>query len=353
MLFNKSLLGVFGTSACLLMASVAFADGTAAMPQNFEAGTIGATLDLAGWSGYGTYAAVDGTTSAAGVPQTGAATFSKCLAVDGNVEAVLDTTDADTQLDMLVKVAKPDDDLGAMAEPNVRFAIAVDADGKFKYWTGTAWAALCDTVFEEGIWVRVLVVRDATQGQNKYKISLDGNSCGWFTALSDGRIANMKVVGTTAIDDIVLTQTALADYKPAYKDASGNDITVAKTDTANESVAVPLAWFDEKNLATTATDATDGSGMKLADKYLTGLGVTDGSKFEMKSIAMTKDGDAVKATITAPEGLNPVDGATVKVFSKADDGAWDSGTSLVNGQAVITLPAGGQKVTLFKMELVK
>lgn len=359
MSFNKSLCVALGVMA---------ATSVMAYEQSFESGTAGTEFTgLTGWGGYGTYSntTAEARTLVAGVPLTNA-THDVHLAVDGWVTNTLDGTAGDAQLDMLVKVAKPDEELSGMSDGEAKFAMAIDLDGTLKYWTGSAWSALGATAYTEGQWIRVAVIYDQT-GQ-RCKVSVDGNACvtetGYKTATTNlmggawypviqatTKIASLKVVGTTALDDISVTHVANINYTPDYTDPVTHEpITIAETPAAGGSVAVPLSWFDENSITTNTTDATDGSGMKIADKYITGLDPNDGSKFEMTDMTMTKVGETVKAVVTVP-ATTPAPGYTIKVQTKSGaSGAWTSEGATRDGNNVtIPLPAGDNNVSYFRM----
>ena len=112
MSFNKSLCVALGVLA---------ATSVMAYEQSFESGTtVGNTIEqspLPGWGGYGAYSntTAEARTLVAGVPLTNA-THDVHLAVDGWVTNTLDGTAGDAQLDMLVKVAKPDEELSGMSD---------------------------------------------------------------------------------------------------------------------------------------------------------------------------------------------------------------------------------------------
>ena len=164
-------------------------------------------------------------------------------------------------------------------------------------------------------------------------------------------ISSLKVVGTTALDDVKVTQVASSSYVPTYNDpTTDKPITVAKTGSAG-SVDVTLAWLDKNNVPADATDAADGSGMKVADKYALGLDPNNGSKFEMSDMTMAKDGNTVTATITVPACTPP--SGTVKIQTSADKSNWKDGASLASGatSANVTLEDGN--VTYFRMVLDK
>ena len=354
MSLNKSLCTVLGV---LAVSSVM------AFEQSFEGEgiVVGNALELTGWGGYGTYSnTVDQSSLPAGTPIEGA--HSKHLAVDGWVTNTLDGTAGDAQLDMLVKVARPDEALSGMTDTEAKFAMAIDDDGTLKYWTGSAWAALGSTQYTEDQWIRVAVIYD--NGGQRCKVSVDGNACvteagfkaatgsekggAWYSVIQAAtKIASLKVVGTTALDDVKVAYGSNGSYVPQYKDASGNDIVVAQTGGVN----VPMSWFDQNSIATNVTTATDGSGMTIADKYQTGMDPNGGETFSMKSMTMTKVSETVKATVTVP-ACTPPTGA-VKIQTSADKSSWTDGATLTSGDTSAEVTLGSGNVTYFRMVLDK
>ena len=356
MSLNKSLCTVLGV---LAVSSVM------AFEQSFEGEgiVVGNALELTGWGGYGTYSnTVDQSSLPAGTPI--ATTHSKHLAVDGWVTNTLEGTTGDAQLDMLVKVAKPDEALSGMSDTEAKFAMAIDDDGTLKYWTGSAWSALGTTVYTDDQWIRVTVIYDNTG--KRCKVSVDGNACvtsagykaatgadtngPWYPVLRETTaISSLKVVGTTALDDIKVAYGTTST--PTYNDASGNPITVAKAPAQGANINIPLTWFDQNNVATSANTATDGSNMTIADKYQTGIDPNSGEKFELKSMSMTKDGSTVTAAITVPACTPP--SGSVKIQTSTNKSSWNDGATLSSGatSASVTLESGN--VTYFRMVLDK
>ena len=358
MSLNKSLCTVLGV---LAVSSVM------AFEQSFEGEgiVVGNALELTGWGGYGTYSnTVDQSSLPAGTPI--ATTHSKHLAVDGWVTNTLEGTTGDAQLDMLVKVARPDEELSGMSDTEAKFAMATDTNGLLKCWMNNTWVALSSTAFTEGQWIRVAVIYD-DDGQ-RCKVSVDGNACvtssGFKAATGDdtngpwypvirttSAISSLKVVGTTALDDIKVAYGTTST--PTYNDASGNPITVAKTPASGSAIDIPLTWFDQNNVATSANTATDGSNMTIADKYQTGIDPNSGEKFELKSMSMTKSGNTVTAAITVPACNPPAGMGTVKVQTSTDKSSWSEGTAPVGTTATINLPSDDSNVTYFRMVLDK
>ena len=170
MSFNKSL--------CMVLSALAVSS-VMAYDESFETGTtVGDPLELAGWGGYGTYSDTTARTLKAGTPLVSPTTHNIHLAVDGWVTNTLTGAQTgDAQLDMLVKVALPDEDLSGMSDGDAKFAMAIDRDGTLKYWTGTGWTALGSTTYGEGDWIRVAVVYNNGTTVKRCKVSVDGNAC--------------------------------------------------------------------------------------------------------------------------------------------------------------------------------
>ena len=356
MSLNKSLCTVLGV---LAVSSVM------AFEQSFEGEgiVVGNELALSGWGGYGTYSnTVDQSSLPAGTPI--ATTHAKHLAVDGWVTNTLEGTAGDAQLDMLVKVAKPDEALSGMSDTEAKFAMATDDDGTLMYWTGSAWSALGTTVYTDDQWIRVTVIYDNTG--KRCKVSVDGNACvtsagykaatgadtngPWYPVLRETTaISSLKVVGTTALDDIKVAYGTTST--PTYNDENGDPIYVAKAPAEGANINIPLTWFDQNSVATTATDAPDGSGMTIADKYQTGMDPNGGETFAMKSMTMAESAGTVTATVTVP-ACTPPTGA-VKIQTSANKSAWSDGATLAPGATSASVDLSSGNVTYFRMVLDK
>ena len=288
--------------------------------------------------------------------------------MNGWVTAAFDTTGDvnDRELEMLVKVALPDDELAEMTDAEAKFALAIDktdveGKGVLKYWKSTGeWALVNDDVYTEGQWIRVLVIFNAANG-GRCKVVVDGSVATKGTA-ADGTgtgpyfpvlkptttLASMKIVGTTAIDDVTLAKTAVADYTPSYVGAQG-EITQAGSQ-------VTLAWLDANDLpanTTVTAVAADASGLTYEQKFILGNKAADGKKFELQSIAMSKENTDVKVTIRAPV-FGTLVGYAAKIQTSTDGAAWSDGPAVTSGQNVeLTLPAGAVKVTKFRVIVAK
>ena len=365
-------------SKCMWMTCAAAAGAWAALgdsavlPQSFEDVAVDAAVTtLTGWDGYGTVVATEDQTLKVGSPIANA-TRTKHLSVNGWVTAEFDQTGNvnDRELEMLVKVALPDDELAEMTDAEAKFALAIDKTGTegkgvLKYWKSTGagapgWAPVNDDVYTEGQWIRVLVIFNAAKSRCKVVVdgsvatkgtAADGTGTGpYFPVLQPTTtLASMKIVGTTAIDDVTLAKKAVADYTPSYVGAQG-EITQAGSQ-------VTLAWLDANDLpanTTVTAVATDASGLTYEQKFILGNKAADGKKFELQSIAMSKENAEVKVTIQAPVFGTLVEPYTAKIQTSTDGAAWSDGPAVTSGaNVVLTLPAGEVKVTKFRVIVAK
>ncbi len=258
------------------------------------------------------------------------------LSVDGYVTCTAATTASrPATVDMMIQIARPDE---ALAMPtgetttDIQIAVGVDSDGSLKVYCkdkdgNAAWYPLGTATYEEGEWHRVSFTFD--YANQRCQIRLDGEplmtsngtltSDGATTATASGSTAigswyklnaatatslsSVKVVGSTAIDEVVIKEAAtatatVADVLPALADA-----------TSETTDGVPYSWIEQQGItrAQAAGDAPDNSGMKVADKYRTGLPIGDGKTFAISAMGMTGDGGNLKATLTVP-AMTPPDG---------------------------------------------
>ena len=357
MLFTKRMLMTLGAVAGAMVV-VADEVAKAEMPQSFEGAEVNAAVTtLTGWDGYGTVVATpEQRNLPAGAPLHEAKHY-KHLSVEGWVTAAFDTTGdtTDRELEMLVKVAKPDEALSGMTDADAKFALAIDTDGKLNYWTGTAWAKLSETVYANDAWIRVSIVYDGTK--KKCKVAVDGKiamngETPWFNVLNQGMttLSSMKVVGTTAIDDVTLAKTPVTDYQPSFVGPEG--------EIKQAGSQVTLAWLAVNDLPAkqnVKATATDNSGLTYEQKFILGNKATDGNKFELKSISMSKSGETVQVTIRPPTFGTPAPGFAAMIQTSGDGGAtWADGASVESGKdVVIDLPAGTAKVTKFRIVVKK
>ena len=281
------------------------------------------------WAGYGSVTNQNvGYTKPAGVgsPINGS-TDKLYLSVDGSVTCTAATAvKKPATVDMMLQIAKPDE---ALALPSgettsdIQIALGVNTDGKLKVYCKnrdgvTAWYALGTTQYDEGAWHRVSFTFD--YGHNTCQIRLDGEPLmtanGYLTCDPAGvsagtgswyklntttvqKISSLKVVGSTAIDEVVIKQAEsgkVTDVLPALADAE------SKTD------GVPNQWIAEQGVTRAVTEkAPDGSNMTVADKYKAGFNVADGKKLEITKMAVKTEGVELTVPVAqSPDGYKNV-----------------------------------------------
>lgn len=275
--------------------------------------------DAGSWTGYGS---VTNQTAGYTAPTTGKpisdATDKLYLSVDGYVTCAAATTASKpATVDMMIQIAKPDE---ALAMPSsetttdIQIAVGVDTDGTLKVYgpgkgTTAGWQSLGTTVYEEGSWHRVSFTFDYEKGM--CQISLDGvalvSANGYLTSdtttckdadgswyklnASATKLASVKVVGSTAIDEVVVKEGAsYAEVQPSPSGSSGS---------------VPNEWLQAQGVASATADAPDGSGMKVSEKYTAGMSVADGQTYAITAMAMSGASGSVKATLTVPAMTPP------------------------------------------------
>ena len=110
--------------------------------------------------------------------------------------------------------------------------------------------------------------------------------------------------------------------------------------------------LDKNNIDVTVADAPDGSGMKVADKYQTGMDPNGGETFAMKDMSMEVVSSTVKATVTVP-ACTPPSGSVVKIQTSANKSSWTDGATLAPGATSAQLTLQDGNVTYFRMVLEK
>ena len=250
-------------------------------------------------------------------------------------------------VDMMVQAALPDDALEA-PEGEAHIAVAVDTNGIFNVYcknkSGTAaWYPLSSKVYADGAWARVSLLFDYVNSlcqiridgepmmtENGYlKTDKTGNGA-WYALATDTTsstaVSNLKVVGCTAIDDVVIATNA-------------NSYAVAAN--ATNDVGVSCAWLDQYGLAwdaNTAGTSYDSTGMTVAQKYDACLSPFDDQKFEIKSVKAT----ATKTQVGIPKTI-AVSGRKV-VLEYGSSPSMGSETTVTAGAETveIDLPEAGE-----------
>ena len=341
---EKKLLSAFCASVFTLSAMAA---AKTVIEQPF-ATTGDLTVDAykANWSGNGTVKGLEEAPTVTGGKPIAKATDKNVLSVQGTVKcAAVTEENKPATVDVMIQIARPDDalELPSGEGETAQIAVGVDAGGKLNVYCKnkqktSAWYLLGDTVYTEGSWHRMSLTFD--YGNGTCQISLDGvalvSANGYITAdpakngdvagswyklnASATKLTAVKVVGSTAIDEMVVK----------HGDTNADVLPVPQGNTGD----VPNAWLLAQGVADPTAKAPDGSNLTVAQKYLVGLNVVDGEKFEMKSMAMAGD----KVTISHPK-FNPVPGKTVKIAYGAT-AACSAGNVAAesDGSTEITLP---------------
>lgn len=346
---------------CALCASAfALSAMSANVSESFESGSTVSDLASATWTGNGTIVAHEA--APAGALPTGAASNTKKLSVQGNVKCTVTADAAPTLVDLMIQIAKPDENLSDPPEgvSDAQFALGVDKDGSLKaYTTGkgstAGWVDLGVTG-TEGSWKRVTLNFDYVA--KLCQVIVDGapalTASGYVTtnksaavAVSTGswygllntptQLSSVEVVGSTAIDEMVVKTGA--DAEPAWPAPAGDN--------------PPQNWYAKQGIAPVddlTTPAPDGSGMTVAAKYQTGVSATSGEKFEIKSMAMSGAADAVKTTLTVPAMTPAADRKNVIVIK--DLAAGTTAEQVVTGTSVeIPVSKAASGVTKFTYQI--
>lgn len=274
------------------------------------------------WEGYGSVTnQTAGYAKPAGVGSPiNAATDKLYLSVDGSVTCTAATTESKpATVDMMIQISRPDEALalptGEKAD-GIQIALGVDTDGTLKAYctdktTRTVdWYSLGEKTYEEGEWHRVSFTFD--YGNWTCQIRLDGEplmtehgaltsdgtgtSAGsWYKLNTTAKnLSSVKVVGSTAIDEVVIKQAdSVVDALPALVDIGDS--------TAS---GVPYQWIAEQGITRAQAEAVtlpDNSGMSALQKYQTGLPVGDGKTYVITAMTMADENGKVWVTLTVPK----------------------------------------------------
>ena len=283
------------------------------------------------WTGYGSVTnQTVGYTKPAGVGSPiNTAEDKLYLSVEGQVTCTAATAETKpATVDMMFQIAKPDE---ALALPSgettdgIQIALGVEKDGTLKAYCKNrtnepGWYSLGTTEYAEGAWHRVSFTFD--YDHNTCQIRLDGEPLmtanGYLTSDPNGatadtgswyklntttvqKISSLKVVGSTAIDEVVIKQAV-------SETASVTDVLPTLADAESETDGVPNQWIAEQGVTRAVTEkAPDGSNMTVADKYKAGFDVADGQKLEIKKMTMTAEAAQLVVPVAkAREGFKNV-----------------------------------------------
>ena len=302
--------------ASTLLAAIALSGGafaTEGISESFEGESYDAKL-----TGNGTIATATVAAPAVGYPISGAA-HAKALEIAGTVTYAEGSAPAVTgasQVDFMFKV-EPTDELENPTGDDIRVALAVGTNAAntttapIKLWCKTTsggsadWVDLAPAV-TTGSWVRATLVLDYSA--SKCSVSLNGDPVlngtdKWFYFANNGGtyVSSITMVGSTMVDDFVVTHTALANYEiPGGGTAVANAGGVTYDYINKYGVTVAQAQSSEPLNAE--------SGMSVADKFAAGLDPKSSTKFALQTMTTTKS----SATVTFP-GAKGTGNYTVKV----------------------------------------
>ena len=281
------------------------------------------------WAGYGSVTNQNvGYTKPAGVgsPINGS-TDKLYLSVDGSVTCTAATAvNKPATVDMMLQIAKPDEVLALPSGEttgDIQIALGVENNGKLKVYCknrdgNTGWYTIDETPHAEGEWHRVSFTFDYKK--QTCQIRLDGEPLmtanGYLTSDPAGasagtgswyklntttvqKISSLKVVGSTAIDEVVIKQA---------ESGKVTDVLPALADAKSETDGVPNAWIAEQGVTRAVKEkAPDGSNMTVADKYKAGFTVADGKKLEITKMAVKAGGVELKVPVAqSPDGYKNV-----------------------------------------------
>ena len=303
------------------------------------------------WEGYGSVTnQTAGYAKPAGVGSPiNDATDKLYLSVDGSVICTAATEEnKPATVDMMIQISRPDEALalptGETTTDDIQIALGVETDGTLKAYCKnrngvTGWYALGETQYAEGAWHRVSFTFD--YGHRTCQIRLDGEPLmtadGYLTSDPEGasaaigswyklntatvqKLSSLKVVGSTAIDEVVVKYgEGLGDVQPPLADIGGS--------TAS---GVPYQWIAEQGITRAQAEAEtlpDDSGMSALQKYQTGLPVGDGKTYVITAMSMADEKGKVWVTLGVPK-MTPPEGRQNVVV-------WGTSPDTMNGKIVL------------------
>lgn len=287
--------------------------------------------ERATWAGYGSVTNQNvGYAKPAGVGSPiNDSTDKLYLSVDGSVICTAATEEnKPATVDMMIQISRPDEALalppGEETTGGIQIALGVETDGTLKAYCKNrggvpGWYALGTTEYAEGEWHRVSFTFD--YGNGTCQIRLDGEPLmtadGYLTSDPKGasaaigswyklntatvqKLSSLKVVGSTAIDEVVVKYgEGLGDVQPPLADIGGS--------TAS---GVPYQWIAKQGITRAQAEAAtlpDNSGMSALQKYQTGLPVGDGKTYVITAMSMADEKGKVWVTLTVPK-MTPSEG---------------------------------------------
>ena len=339
-----------------VLAGCALATGSlcaATHMESFEGGTSGEAF--ASWTG-GTVTNNNdyGYSAMAGYPIV--TNHTKVLLVEGDTsyDATSGSYAGTPLVDMMVQASRTDEPLELPeGETGVHIAVAVDSNGYFNVYCKNksnveGWCQLSNKAYADGDWARVSLLFNYTVG--RCQVRIDGepmmttngyltpesdraDNGGWYKLVTttDSAVRSLKVVGCTAIDDVVISVD-----DPEYEYA---------VDSSAVTNGVSCAWLDAMGVSwdTTAkydeSKKADGTDMTVADKYKYCFSPFDDQgeeDFTVKSISTTDTVVTLALPKTVANGARKVvvDYGTNQFFTAETY----STTSEVTGNPNVTIP---------------
>ena len=323
------------------------------------------------WAGYGSVTNQNvGYTKPAGVGSPiNTAEDKLYLSVDGSVTCTAATAvNKPATVDMMLQIAKPDEVLALPSGEttgDIQIALGVDTNGTLKAYcknraNETGWYSLGTTEYAEGAWHRVSFTFDYTK--NTCQIRLDGEPLmtanGYLTSDPNGatadtgswyklntttvkNLSSLKVVGSTAIDELVMKYgEGLGEVQPQLADIGGS--------TAS---GVPYQWIAEQGITRAQAEAAtlpDNSGMSALEKYQTGLPVGDGKTYVITSMTMAGAAGSVKVKLGVPTMTPPQGRQNVVVWGTSPN-AMNNKTDPVGNKTEVELTVQGAESGVTKV----
>lgn len=331
MLRKKKILTAALCAGGVVLSAALTAAETTIVSQPFAKATTDLTQlggeNLGTWAGYGSVTnQTVGYTKPAGVGSPiNTATDKLYLSVDGSVTCTAATAvNKPATVDMMLQIAKPDEVLALPSGEttgDIQIALGVENNGKLKVYCknregNTGWYTIDETPHAEGEWHRVSFTFDYKK--QTCQIRLDGEPLmteyGYLTSDGTGtangswyklntttvqKISSLKVVGSTAIDEVVIKQA---------ESGKVTDVLPALADIGDSTGGVPNQWIAEQGVTRAVTEkAPDGSNMTVADKYKAGFNVADGKKLEITKMAVKTEGVELTVPVAqSPDGYKNV-----------------------------------------------
>ena len=292
----------------------------------------------------------------------------KALAIEGSVTNATLFGSGTSQVDMMVKVVYPDEALALPSgETDVQIAVGVNTNGELNVYcapkagSGTAAFVPVSAALTAGQWKRISFNFDYSTGF--CEVVLDGLPCvstygalspsttgvagAWYKLANDAStLSSMKVVGTTAIDCVYTGTGTTLPF----------DGTVADSATGAD---VPRNWLAAQGLADPSANAPDyaTTGMTVAKKYIAGLDVNDGIKFELKDMQPSSS-DADEMVFSFP-GVGTTDNFKIVGSTTIDGtytdvgGTFTAGVNGANNTVVVDISGLASGVKYFKVQAIR